>query len=315
MIRLSILAVSLLYLVQCSSTPDLKEVNRGAQNILQEADALMKEGKVAESARLLSVLKQLHPNDKEIQSKLDGLSAEQKKALEDDPWLGFNKSKRAMEEPAPDTTTKVLYYIPDRIFDFIDMFSVEGSLGAQLGGGVWFTRALQGVAFVGTTAGIGYYQKKQLGFRTEGSVDLAIGPVGGTAIAGLRVGTGGIDTTARAIYFHKPSHPLYQEYRDYWAIGGKIGIFFFGLEFEYHPVEIYDFLLGIAVIDPMNDDLATTKRLRFSDAQETYLQTYMTQVSKMNEEKLEEYKKSFVSVKGGASESPAPAKEAPKGKK
>ena len=57
----------------------------------------------------------------------------------------------------------------------------------------------------------------------------------------------------------------YQEYLDYWAIGAKVGAGILGVEFEFHTVELADFLGGWFFWDPGNDDLATTRMLRFNE--------------------------------------------------
>ncbi len=47
---------------------------------------------------------------------------------------------------------------------------------------------------------------------------------------------------------------------DHVEYGGRL----VGLEFDFHPIQIFDFLGGVLFIDFAHDDLATTRRLRFN---------------------------------------------------
>ncbi len=279
----------------CKGVPVRPEsMNAQAKDLLNEANLLLKEGKQEEAAKLMRLLQGLHPNDPQLKSLLAGISPERLEAVTPSPWLGFNKATRAKVEAS--TLTKVLLYLPDRILDFIDQVTVYVSAGVQLGAGVWVTRAVQVVAFTGSTVGLGYGQKKMLGGRVETSNELVIGPVGAAYIAGARAGTGGIDSTAGAIFLHKPSHKLYQEYRDYWGVGAKAGFVILGFEVEYHPVEIFDFLAGLILYDPLNDDLATTRRLRYSDKQEKLMDGLLEMMKASGEEGVKEYQSKFPNV-------------------
>lgn len=298
MVRLILIFASILFITNCS-TPDIKAVNRGAIKLLEESDLLMAEGKIAEAARLLYVIKELHPNDIEIQTRIDKLTEEQKIIIEERPYLGFNKSRRGIEDPEPGVLARILYYIPDRIIDLLDVVSFDINYGFQIGAGIWFTRAIQNVAYTGSSIGFGYYQKKQLGLKSEGSTEFVLFGVGISLVSGARVGTGGVDTSTSLLAFHTPSSALYQEYRDYWGIGAKAGVGLVGAEVEIHPLEIYDFLLGLFLFDPMNDDLATTRKLNYSDEQDLYLKSYLDQVSRLSSNEVEEYKKYHPTVKGG----------------
>lgn len=301
-VMLAFIAMILGFSANCSSTPRIEQVNGKVLEIIKEAEALAEKGKLEEAAAMLQSLEELHPNDPRVQAVMNKLSAEQKEAVGSHPWLGFNKARRAKVQAT--TMERVLWYIPDRIMDYIDMVTLEINVGAQLGFGVWLTRAVQVVLFTGSTAGIGYYQKKQLGARVEASAEIGLGPIVASAVAGYRAGTGGLDGTARGLVFHRPSHPLYQEYRDYWALGTKFGFVFIGAEFELHPVEIFDFLAGIILFDPMNDDLATTRRLRFDDYQSDLMKEILKMRGKMEPEDLKNYKAKFPSLGGETKTTP-----------
>ncbi|MCE9501110.1 MAG: hypothetical protein K8R21_11540 [Leptospira sp.] len=288
---LALLIFAVAILANCSSAPDYKAFNKNLNNLANEAKSLAKTGRPEEAAKIMALIYQMHPDDPIVKEILTSLSPEQREAISESSLLGFNKAKRAKVEPS--TLERVLWYLPDRIFDLIDMFTIEVNLGPQIGGGVWVTRAVQVVAFTGTTGGGGLYQKKQYGLRIEASFELMLGPVGISAVSGIRGGTGGIDYTARSTFLHTPSKPIYQEYRDYWAIGAKAGLVIIGAEVELHPLEIFDFFAGIALFDPMGDDYATTRALQFSSEQKKNLEDAVESIRKMGEEGQAEYKKQF----------------------
>ncbi len=288
---LAFLILATAFLANCSSAPDLKAFNKNLSYLASEAKQMAKTGRPEEAAKIMALIYQLHPDDPIVKEILASLTPEQREAISESSLLGFNKAKRAKVEPS--TLERVLWYLPDRIFDIIDMFTIEINVGYQIGAGVWATRAVQVVAYTGATIGGGFYQKKQYGYRAEASFELMIGPVGVSAVSGIRAGTGGIDYTSRSTFLHTPGKPIYQEYRDYWAIGAKVGIFVIGLEFEVHPLEIFDFLAGIILFDPMGDDYATTRALQFSSDQKKNLNSSLDTLGKLGEKGIEDYKKQF----------------------
>lgn len=274
---------------------DMRTLNNQVQAIVKEAEYLIEDGKIDEGLEFVQMARQLHPDDPKLNSLLDSVPKEKLAALERAPMLGFNKAHmRAMVEPT--TLERFAWYIPDRIKDTIDIFGLEVNFGPQIGAGVWATRAVQANAYAGTTAGLGLYQKTGPGGRAESSLDFAIGPAGGTTIAGSKGGIYGYATTARALTLHKPSHDLYQEYRDYWAVGGKMGLFFIGFEGEIHPVEIFDWLGGWAGLDPLHDDWATTRKLIYTRAQEGMVKSLFQTVRDAGNEGLEEYKRKYPTI-------------------
>lgn len=136
-------------------------------------------------------------------------------------------------------------------------------------------------------------KKKQIGYRAETSFEYGLGPVGISTVAGARLGTGGFDSTLSNEFLAQPSDKIHQEYRDYWGVGGKIGFFYIGAEAEIHPIEIADFFAGIFMFDLLNDDLATTNRLKFSSRQSDLIEQYQDMLRELDDEEIEEYNKKF----------------------
>ncbi|MCK6382539.1 MAG: hypothetical protein L6Q54_14990 [Leptospiraceae bacterium] len=292
-LKVSILIILfVIFTANCSSAPDYKEFNKNLSFLASEAKQMAKTGRPEEAAKIMELIYNFHPDDSMVKEILASLTVEQREAITGSSLLGYNKSKRPKVEPS--TLEKVVWYIPDRFFDLVDTVTVEVSIGPQIGGGIWVTRAVQAVAYTGTSSGIGIYQKKHyVGMRGLVSFELVIGPVGVSAVAGSRLGLGGLDLTARTTLLHTPSKPIYQEFRDYWAVGAKAGIFIIGMEFEIHPVEIFDFLAGIILIDPMNDDYATTRGFQYTQDQKRKLEIASEALKDMGEKGVKEYKKQF----------------------
>ncbi|MBI5207461.1 MAG: hypothetical protein HY934_06685 [Candidatus Firestonebacteria bacterium] len=282
----------LIFLCGCGGKTNLKDMNTLANKAYKDGKSLIDQGKVEEGVKMINIVNKLHPNDQSIKDALNKVPANKREILEVNPLLGINKS-RMRADITPSKTEKILWYIPDRLKDFIDMVTLEVNFGPQLGAGAWATRAVQTVAYTGGTVGYGYYQKTGIGLRSEGSVDFAAGPVGGTAVAGGRIGLNGMASTASALTLHKPSENIYQDYRDYWGIGGKIGFFFLGGEAEYHPVEIYDFLAGFLLMDPLHDDLATTRRLQYTSEQKKTMSELLDLIKDSKIVEIENYKKQY----------------------
>src|SRR5687768_12599568 len=109
-------------------------LNNQAQAIVKEGESLIAAGKVQEGVKMLRVVEQVHPDDPTIKAALSKLTPEQAEILREDPLYGFNRAKvRAQVTPKP--IERAFWYIPDRIKDFIDMFTAEVSFGPQLGAG------------------------------------------------------------------------------------------------------------------------------------------------------------------------------------
>lgn len=300
-------AVTSLVLTNCAS-PTIKEINETAVAIAKEAKELKANGKIEEAIRVINVIDVLHPNDPLLNEIKSGATAEQIESVTPSVMLGYNKAIRAKVQPT--TTEKVLWYIPDRIFDLVDQIELWIHLGPQFGVGGHLTRAIQAEAYTGATVAIGGGQKKMIGFKSEANTEIGVGPVVAAGVFGAKVGTGGLAYNADALWFHKPSEAIYQTYRDYWGLGLHAGAVIVGVEVEYHPLEIYDFFTGIFLYDPMNDDFATTRKLQYTSRQSGLIRNFSKSVGGLEEEDIALYKKEYPTLNVGA----APTPEAPKKK-
>lgn len=152
---------------------------------------------------------------------------------------------------------KIFLYIPNRIIDAMDIFTLNLGAGPVVRAELKATEAFQFGAGIGCTAKAIKGYNRQYGGCMENGWN-----AGFTCIMGE-------DTerkpTSRWVQQYwevysgcpLPSQEIYNFYtgaRDYWAIGGTLGA---GIEADIyiHPVEIFDFITGIFFIDIKGDDL------------------------------------------------------------
>jgi hypothetical protein len=178
-------------------------------------------------------------------------------------WLGQNRRLRA--GASRPVWLRALLYVPDRLLDLGDVVS----FGLNWGPGAFLdyhvTRALQASVGARSVGGLGWHDQRSLGLKSQAEAGLTLIAVGAQSHAGALLGTSGAIASAGEITgLHRPSDRIYQELRDYWAIGGGGTVGLMGAEIDFHPVQLADFLAGLVTIDFLNDDFATTRGLRLN---------------------------------------------------
>lgn len=151
---------------------------------------------------------------------------------------------------------KVLMYIPNRIADLLDTFSISLDMGLAIGITVRFTYAFGLIGEIGSTGSLikgyngqygaalteGYYGQLFFPVRTDLQRTYTYGTVDPFWIAGWK--------------YPLRSDPVFGRRNgifDYWAV--EIGaIFLAGAKFAVHPIRILDFIAGIFFIDTHGDD-------------------------------------------------------------
>ena len=191
--------------------------------------------------------------------------------------LGMNRGLRPHIERSP--RAQALLWLPDRLLDLLDIvtFGVHFGVGGFADGHV--TRGFQWGGGFRSTGGLGLHDHRSLGLKAQTEAGLTLFIAGTHTYAGSLAGTSGTrSATDNSLGLHKPMAPLYQNLRDYWAIGasGTAGIF--GAEVDFHPIQLADFLLGFVAIDFLSDDFAHTRRLKL-DAVEKKLFAELLDVS------------------------------------
>ncbi len=151
---------------------------------------------------------------------------------------------------------KLLLYIPNRIVDAFDMFTVDLGVGPVVEAQLMATRAVWGGAGIGLACKAYKAHNRQYGFGIEEGWYWSFVTVSdenfslsrGTSLVKKYVEMrAGFPTPDRRTYgfFDGP--------RDYWAIGGSLGCLVTG-DLFIHPVEWADFALGFFFIDIKGDD-------------------------------------------------------------
>lgn len=152
---------------------------------------------------------------------------------------------------------KLVFYIPNRLLDALDMFSVNVGAGIVAQARLMCTRAIDVGAGWGTTAKIYKSHNRQYGVGIEEMWYYSLISIGEEHYSMLNnsawvdnyveMRAGVPDPTVRTYDFFKGP-------RDYWAIGGSLGFLIDG-DLYIHPLEWLDFALGFLLIDIKQDDL------------------------------------------------------------
>jgi hypothetical protein len=151
------------------------------------------------------------------------------------------------------------------VFDLLDIFSFDINFGGGVFANAHATRALQAGAGLRSVGGIGWHDNRSLGVESQKEAGLNVLALGAQAYSATRVGTSGIQETSEGMAgIHCPSDLIYQEYRDYWAVGASVTAVFIGIDVDVHPIQILDFLTGFIGIDICNDDFAGTRMISLS---------------------------------------------------
>ncbi len=151
---------------------------------------------------------------------------------------------------------KLLFYIPNRIVDAFDTFSVALGVGPVVEARLMATRAIDFGLGIGITAKVYKVHNRQYGLGIEegwywsfivGEEDYKIHDTT-PLVASYTESCAGFPLPTQRVY------DFFDGERDYWAIGGSLGLFVDG-DLYVHPIELVDFVLGFFLIDIKDDDL------------------------------------------------------------
>ena len=258
-----------LLLPACASqrTPD--QIEELLHQAMRAAEAHHEFDQDPEASVLLEAIRLVHPGFPEAGELETELEQGADWQLERSP-LGMNRKRRPHVDREP--LTRALLWLPDRVLDLLDVVTVGVHLGTGAFADAHVTRAVQVVGGFRTTGGIGLHDFRSLGLKSQAEAGLTVIAVGTHAYGGALVGTSGThSSTDEAIGVHSPMAPLYQELRDYWAIGANATAGILGVEVDFHPIQLADFFAGFVGLDLLNDDLAYTRGLRLDSVESRLL--------------------------------------------
>ena len=151
---------------------------------------------------------------------------------------------------------KLLFYIPNRIVDAFDTFSVSLGLGPVVEARLMATRACDTGAGIGMCAKAYKLHNRQYGLGIEEGwywSFICVGEENFSVTESTPLVSRYVEMRAG---FPEPTQRVYDFFdgpRDYWAFGGALGLLLDG-ELYVHPVELVDFILGFFLIDIKDDD-------------------------------------------------------------
>ena len=152
---------------------------------------------------------------------------------------------------------KVLLYFPNRIMDLLDIFSLNIGIGPVAEARLMATRYCDVGAGIGMTAKIYKDFNRQYALGVEENwywSFIFVGEEQYRVLDGSVLLDKYVECRAGIPVPESRTYDFYTGPRDFWAIGGSLGLLLDG-DLYIHPVEIADFLLGIFFVDIRKDDL------------------------------------------------------------
>lgn len=258
--RRLLLSIALcLILSACATTRSPEAVESLLAQTIERAERRQDQGLDAEAFILLNAISRVRQDYPGLQDLRDRISPDVHGVL-DREFLGSNRPLRPRVRRS--LWLRALLYAPDRVLDLLDVASLDAHLGFGVYANAHATRALQLGGGARTTAGIGLHDHRSLGTLVQAEAGLSVLGAGAQGYAGALAGTSGIVSGSEGLAgLHRPSSRLYQDFRDYWALGGAVTLGIIGVEVDVHPAQALDLILGVLTIDWLNDDFASTRGL------------------------------------------------------
>jgi hypothetical protein len=263
--RIFILLLALLpvLVTGCATQYSTREVDHYVSEALISAQEHIEKGSHDEALQFTRAVLRIDPENADAIALESQLGSDITKDRFIPSALGVNKSKRLPIERS--TGSKILLYLPDRFLDLWDIVSAEIHFGPGVYANAHATRAVQAGGGVRAVAGFGWYDQRCLGGQLETESSISLLCCGASAHQGERVGSSGLRSgTQMKFGFYAPGDLVYQDFRDYWAVGGSCTALLLGVSAGIHPIEIADFFLGFAAIDLGNDDFSHTRRIKLN---------------------------------------------------
>jgi len=154
--------------------------------------------------------------------------------------------------------SKVALWLPNRIVDLFDIFSVSLGLGASVRAELMATEYCKvggGSSWIGGLIKA-HHRQYGVGVRNGWYWSLIAAQQEAVEMVGLTPGVHSYTQEVSDVDVPMPTDVVFDFYegdRDFWRIGGALGLLLEG-ELYIHPVEIADFITGIFFIDISADD-------------------------------------------------------------
>jgi hypothetical protein len=268
--RIPLALLAVFALSACTTMPSQQIIDDVLQTTVNVADARYQEGNVPESAVLLNAVRRIdadYPGVADLQAKLGPMEDQ----VTNRGRLGINRRLRTRVDANP--LIRLILYAPDRVFDLLDLVTFDVHFGPGVFADVHVTRRIQAAAGLRATMGVGAHDQRSIGLKNQSEAGVSVLTFGTQTVAGTTVGTSGVHTGAESMAgLHSPRNSIYQDFRDFWAIGVSVTAGLAGAEVDIHPLQLFDFIGGILLLDFARDDFGTTRGLNFSSIENDLLQ-------------------------------------------
>ena len=171
--------------------------------------------------------------------------------------FAFVAAPAARAAETSETVEKLVLYVPNRIVDMFDLFTLNVGIGPKAQLELMCTKMVAGGFSVGTSAMLYKDCNRQYGWGLQNGWHWQLPGAMQEDIERLETSRlvksywesfAGIPVPSQKIYAYNEGA------RDYWQIGGALGLLVCG-EVYVNPIEWVDFALGFFFLDIKDDDL------------------------------------------------------------
>lgn len=265
-----LLSVSLLLLVcSCARRPSPDVYQRSYDFVKQSAERNVQSGEYGKAYYLTSILLDASPRDLEVMAIQD-------RALVGDPSLKRLDRRETLGRNRPLRTSsgasvpgKVLLWPVNLITDLLDIVTIEVGVGIGAGAKAQVTEPVSAGAQFSLGQTMLGFQTRHPSVRAAFENYLDIFPFEIRALSEASYGTFGASAVNHGgTGFKVPSDRLYMNRRDYYAIGAEVLAGIPAAKVQVHPLQLYDWLLGLIFVDPMMDNVGSSKSIGRLDPDE-----------------------------------------------
>lgn len=154
---------------------------------------------------------------------------------------------------------KLVWYIPNRLMDALDIFTVNVGTGPTVRCELMATEYVHGGGGIGVAGKLYKAYNRQYGYGVENGWNWNLITVGAENSERAKTSLWVVPYQQSFAGVPDPDQKIYDFYtgaRDFWRLGGSLGL---GIEGDLylHPAEIADFVTGVFMIDLKGDDYSS----------------------------------------------------------
>ena len=175
--------------------------------------------------------------------------------------VATNKIAPSAEEASPSIVHRVVFYVPNRVLDVLDMVSVrvdvpfvpKNFFTGLIHVNAHATRGVQaGLGNTNENISVGLGYKRRIMPSIEERWEASLGPA---TLCKHKISRGNAHTEfTKAGILMPQDEPFTMELMDYWGVGADATALVTGVHAEVHPIEALDLLAGFFFINMAGDD-------------------------------------------------------------